>query len=193
MGAPHGIAVGGGSVYSSDPSLGYYGPPGEIFTVPIDGGMPTAFGGQAGGEIFTNSDVLTNSTTVVWTTGNTTWIPDAYFNTLVGVAAEPLGGGATLTLLSAVGSQYGPGAPATMFTTLGPMVADDENVYVALTMAPPMASVGSLDVVQLPLDGGVPITLTSGEYVQALAVDTTSLYWASQSADGGAVVSLTPK
>jgi len=46
------------------------------------------------------------------------------------------------------------------------------------------------------LDGGMPTILASGQdRPQAIAVDSTSVYWATIGAsnDGGAVMKLTPK
>lgn len=195
---PYEIAVRGGNVYwSASDGVTGYGYDGQILTVPIGGGVPRVFGGQsARGSPQGGRGLAINSTTLFWAASNTTWIPGGYYNSIAAVDAEPLGGGATTTLVSAQGWQLGPGASATMFTTYGAMVADDGNLYFFRNVSPPMGPLGTDDLLQLPLGGGgSPVTLASGlsAYLSALTVDATSLYWEYESADGGAILSLTPK
>ncbi len=172
--APTAIAVGGGSVYwSAQDGVTGSGYEGQIFRLPIGGGTPTAFG-EAGDSYW----VGVNSSSVLWAVADRTWVNAGYYNTIVSLDAAPLAGGATVTVVSGQGPQYGPGAPATTVTAFGPIVADDENLYVVRSTSPVMSSlVENYDVLQVSLAGsGSPVTLASGTpYVAALAVDSTSL------------------
>jgi len=167
-----GLAVGGGGIYwasdDGETSLGYGG---QVLTMPTSGGSPAVFGGQA------EFDVAMNSTSLFWEATYDGWMSGAFVANEQ-LLTEPLAGGAQVTLASAP-------HPTTEFRSI---VADDSSVYYSAYLI----DTGPIGIVKMPLSGGTPTTVTSdlGMYVEAIALDDTSLYWAN---DQGVVMSLTPK
>ncbi|HEX8793058.1 MAG TPA: hypothetical protein VF765_19070 [Polyangiaceae bacterium] len=83
------------------------------------------------------------------------------------VMSMPLGGGAPTTL--AAGAGYG-----------GPIAVDSANVYFS----------GSAGLMSVPLHGGTPTTLAGSQGANALAVDSTSIYWTAAQAGGMSLLKL---
>ena len=195
---PLGIAVYGASVYWANTAVGVAAS-GSVMSLPIGGGTPNTL--AAGTNV---GLIAVDATSVYWT--------DVSAQAVVDV---PVGGGALATLASltnlgeaavAVNAAsifwtYGvlleevplTGGTATTLTSnysgyaccsvADTLALDDTNVYFALNYNQLTGGY----VMEQPLDGGIAATIASDSAdIEALAVDSTSIYWT----DGVAVMSV---
>ena len=175
---PSGIAVDSTSVYWTNG--GYPDSPGTVMKLPLDGGTAVTLAAGQNNPY----GIALDSTNVYWTNlGNGT------------VMKASLDGGTAVVLAS---GQDGPRRIA----------ADATSVYWtnsgANVASTGVASTGDDTVRKVPLGGGTPVTLASRpsstlgpREAFGIAVDATSVYWASDIQYGmvasGAVMKVTPK
>jgi hypothetical protein len=182
--SPNGIAVHSGSVYWTN--SGYTDGSGTVMKLPLDGGMPvTLAAGQSN-----PCGIVVDSTNVYWTNRGSAWTN--VVNGTIGngtVMKLSLDGGTAVTLAS---GQNGPSR----------MAVDSNSVY--WVNSGDGAANGDAAVMKVPLGGGTPIMLASTPYSAlgpresyGIAVDATSVYWASDIQQGpvatGTVTKVTPK
>jgi hypothetical protein len=174
---PLGLAVDSTSVYWTDahPSAKGPGPlDGTVMKVALCGGAPTTL---ATGD-FRGRGVAADATSVYWTNSGGT------------VMKVPLNGGKTTTLASTFGDANQPAAIA----------VDATSVYWTNVEFGCMGDGGcDSNLMSVPLGGGAATTLLSGQSGgNAIALDTTSVYWPTSSLvlkvplGGGAAVTLDP-
>ena len=182
---PNGIAVDSTSVYWTN--SGNTGGSGTVMKIPLDGGTPVTL---AAGQN-TPSGIAVDSTNVYWTNLGTYWT-NLGNGTGVGngtVMKVSLDGGTAVTLAS---GQDGPSRIAVDSTSVYWIDSGDS------------AANGYAAVMKVPLGGGTPVMHASTPYsalgpreAGGIAVDATSVYWASDIEYGtvatGAVMKVTPK
>jgi hypothetical protein len=192
-GGAHDALGAGASILVLD-ATSVYGAAGTyIWRMPLDGGsMTTLVSNQA-----TITGLAVDSTSVYWTTANTSAAPGTLMQ-------MPLGGGASTTLASGLASQgsvavdaanvYWGAASGVMKAPLGggaatmlaathslvpSLVVDATTVYWLEYAGTPDGAVRSV-----PIGGGTPTTLASGQNLPlSIAMDAVGIYWTSYGDD----------
>ena len=181
---PNGVAVDSTSVYWTNG--GNTDGSGTVMKLPLDGGTPVTLAA----DLNNPCGIAVDSTNVYWTDRGNAWANVA--NGTVGngtVMKVSLDGGTAVTLAS---GQNGPSR----------MAVDLNSVY--WVNSGDGAANGDAAVMKVPLGGGTPVMLASTpesalgpRESYGIAVDATSVYWASDIQQGmvasGAVMKVTPK
>jgi hypothetical protein len=181
-GSAHGLAVDGAYVYWTNNLAVATSNGGSVLKVPIAGGP---FVTLASAQPFPTG-IAVDGTNVYWATGTD-------------VRKIPLGGGSPLNFGAAPGSADGLAVDATSAYWGGGKVALAGGAPVAFQTqsgAPGIAvdatsvySASGSTVIKVPLGGGAPVTLATGQVnAFGIAVDATSVYWTNNSAQSGSIM-----
>jgi hypothetical protein len=167
-GIPNGMAIGGNEVFwTSTGSTGDGGRlPAGIWEVSVDGGAITVLATSAPGTV--PWAVALDATNVYWTVTSYNFSNDGGLQTnQTNILSTPRGGGPTTVLLSGTTVSFG-------------LAVDETSIY--------WGNAAESAVMKMPLNGGAATTLASGLTLpqnigaQTIAVDSTSVYWATQDA-----------
>jgi hypothetical protein len=182
---PQGVAVDATNVYWTNSTVA-----GTVMKLPLGGGTPITL---ASGLDFPGS-IAVDATNVYWTNQGTSGRADGYARLMT----VPIKGGTPTTLASADRMASGGIAVDATSVYWAYSIYYSDNAAPGDTSTPDGGTAGCAGtVLKVPVGGGTPITLASGQFCSGgqVAVDATAVYWVNGGlqANGytdGAVVAL---
>jgi hypothetical protein len=137
---------------------------GSVMKVPLDGGIPTTLASWQSDPFWNPWPIAVDATSVFWTNAGT--FTNNYMDG--SVMKVPLGGGTPTTLASGQPSPQSIAVDATSVYWTNAGTVNRSGGFIQ----------DSGSVMKVPLGGGTPATLASGQsYPNGIAVDANCIYW----------------